>query len=96
MSWLITGSNGQLGKAFHRALINQKYLFVDRMSDLTDSTSLANCLQREKPKVIVNCTAYTAVDAAEDDEQTAMRVIRGRRDGTVVCGQRCFEWCIFD
>ena len=76
MSWLITGSNGQLGKAFHRALFDQKNIcFVDRTNcDLSDPTSLANCLQREKPKVIVNCAAYTAVDAAEDDEQTAMRV----------------------
>ena len=76
MTWLVTGSGGQLGKAFWRALAPEKNTcFVDRTNcDLTNSISLANCLKREKPRVIINCAAYTAVDAAEKDEDTAVRV----------------------
>jgi dTDP-4-dehydrorhamnose reductase len=42
--------------------------------DLTDLHALAGVVQRYRPKVIVNSAAYTAVDAAEADEATALQV----------------------
>lgn len=76
MNWLITGANGQLGTAFRRALAGDRTVrFADRSScDLGDPASLGACLEYEKPSVIFNCAAYTAVDAAEQDEATAIRV----------------------
>ena len=76
MTWLVTGADGQLGRAFRRALAGRDDTrFVDRSAcDLSNPASLADCLARETPSIIINCAAYTAVDAAEQDAQTAMRV----------------------
>ena len=75
MSWLVTGANGQLGMAFRRALTAGGAYFADRATcDLGDPAALAACLGREQPSIIINCAAYTAVDAAENDEPAAMRV----------------------
>ena len=67
MTWLVTGVNGQLGMAFRRALAERDDArFVDRTTcDLSNPASLAACLERRSPSVIINCAAYTAVDAAE-------------------------------
>ena len=75
MRWLITGANGQLGMAFQRVLPFDDVCFANRNTcNLADPASLEACLEREQPSVIINCAAYTAVDAAEDDEPAAMRV----------------------
>ena len=76
MTWLVTGADGQLGRAFRRALAGRDDTrFVDRSAcDLSNPASLADCLARQTPSIIINCAAYTAVDAAEQDAQTAMRV----------------------
>jgi dTDP-4-dehydrorhamnose reductase len=75
MTWVVTGANGQLGLAFRRALSNDLVCFAGRSScDLGDPASLAAFLEHEQPSVIINCAAYTAVDAAEGDETTTTRV----------------------
>jgi len=76
MTWLVTGANGQLGMAFQREIASRGNVsFLNRAAcDLTNSASVIDCLNREQPSVIINCAAYTAVDAAEQDEATAMRV----------------------
>ena len=76
MTWLVTGASGQLGMAFQRALPSDGSIcFADRtICDLSESQSLTKCLTENQPSVIINCAAYTAVDAAEDDRKTAFRV----------------------
>lgn len=76
MTWLVTGSSGQLGLAFQREItLRNDVKFADRLAcDLAVPGKLAACLKREQPSVIINCAAYTAVDAAEKDGSTAMRV----------------------
>ena len=76
MTWLVTGATGQLGIAFRQAITDDiPARFTDRrLCDLSDSSSLAACLERLHPTVIINCAAYTAVDNAEDDETSAMRI----------------------
>lgn len=68
---VITGSNGQLGTAFRRmGLVDAEYL--DRSAaDLTHPDRVANAIRGRSPEIVVNCAAYTAVDAAEADEETA-------------------------
>lgn len=74
MNILVTGANGQLGNEMRRVLVgnSDKYIFTDVMElDITDAVAVLNMVKHENIKVIVNCAAYTNVDRAEDDEQTA-------------------------
>ncbi len=76
MRVLITGGNGQLGRALQRTA--PAHLDVNAISsedcDLTDSAMLRARLVVEAPDVIVNAAAYTAVDRAESEEALAAEV----------------------
>ena len=39
--------------------------------DITDSKSVESVLQKEKPDIVIHCAAYTNVDKAEEDIETA-------------------------
>lgn len=74
MNILVTGANGQLGNEMRQVLVgnSDKYIFTDVTElDITDAVAVLNMVKHENIKVIVNCAAYTNVDRAEDDEQTA-------------------------
>lgn len=73
---LVTGKNGQVGYELHRALMPLgSVVAVDKNSlNLADSDSMRTALMQIKPDVIINAAAYTAVDKAESDQQTAMQI----------------------
>jgi len=71
MKILIVGVNGQLGTDC-RNILGQEHHICGRdipAVDICDAGSVDACVATEKPDVIVNCAAYTAVDPCEDDEQ---------------------------
>lgn len=77
---LITGANGQLGHEMRNVLagdsrFNAVYTDVagdDIVTlDITDEKAVERMVADHAINVIVNCAAYTAVDAAEDNEQLA-------------------------
>ncbi len=79
---LITGSNGQLGQELN-ALVSKekdrwrekKFFFTDRNSlDITNKDMLAKFIEINAIDTIVNCAAYTAVDKAEEDVNSAYNV----------------------
>ena len=39
--------------------------------DITDGAAVADTLSKLRPDVVIHCAAWTAVDAAEDDENRA-------------------------
>jgi dTDP-4-dehydrorhamnose reductase len=65
-----------LGKAVGRRLSSNGTAFVgtDLDVDIADLDAVLAFAARQRPRVIVNCAAYTAVDAAEKDEPAALRV----------------------
>jgi dTDP-4-dehydrorhamnose reductase len=72
---LVTGSNGQLGnelKVLASSLTQATFLFhdVDTL-DITNFEALSTFFKENKPSVIVNCAAYTAVDKAESEIEKA-------------------------
>ncbi|MBR6576630.1 MAG: dTDP-4-dehydrorhamnose reductase [Akkermansia sp.] len=74
MKILVTGSNGQLGNEMRRvatrACSAHEFIFTD-VAEL-DITNAAAVLEAAKGVgAIVNCAAYTNVDAAEDNEEVA-------------------------
>ena len=80
---LITGANGQLGHEMRHVLANdQRFdaIYADVAGDnvtrldITDETAVEQMVAEHHITMIVNCVAYTAVDAAEDDEPMASRL----------------------
>lgn len=77
MAWLITGGAGMLATDVVEELQarGQEYVAVDVDElDITDPKAVLELVSDLKPEVIINCAAYTAVDAAEEDEATAFAV----------------------
>ena len=75
MKVLVTGANGQLGhdvvnelrKRNHEAISTDITGEMDYLLDITDS-SVVGKIKEIKPDAIIHCAAWTAVDAAEDEE----------------------------
>lgn len=80
MKILLLGKNGQVGWELQRSLAPLGELVsLDRHStdycgNLADRDGLRHTLQTLKPDLIVNAAAYTAVDKAETDRDTAMLI----------------------
>jgi dTDP-4-dehydrorhamnose reductase len=80
---LITGANGQLGHEMRNVLADdQRFnaIYTDvagdnvTMLDITDEAAVERMVADNAISIIVNCVAYTAVDAAEDNEPLAARL----------------------
>lgn len=75
MKILVTGSDGQLGKSIRRIVKNgsaDKYIFTDIAElDITDEHGVKRFVRENEIDIIVNCAAYTNVDKAESDYDTA-------------------------
>ena len=74
MNILVTGANGQLGMEMRNVSAGSadRYIFTDVAElDITDADAVDRVIASEKVDIIVNCAAYTNVDKAEEDEQTA-------------------------
>ena len=70
---LVTGAGGQLGRAL-ATLLPGATLLAKSDLDITDPDAVAACVDRARPRVIVNAAAYTDVDGAESDPETATAV----------------------
>jgi len=80
---LLTGASGQLGQELRAALAGLgRVVSVDRFPavsnsiemDLSDLHQLEGLLERQRPDVVINAAAYTAVDKAESECRTAFRI----------------------
>ena len=75
---LITGGNGQLGRA-----INNLYAGRDDIEcintdvgelDITNHEEVLSFVDKCRPYAIINCAAHTAVDLCEDQEELAYKI----------------------
>lgn len=76
MEILVLGKNGQLGWELQQTQNTQHnviYLGSQEL-DITDEEKLNRLLPQWQPSLIINATAYTAVDKAESDQQAAYAV----------------------
>lgn len=75
MKILVTGANGQLGLKIRDLSAGYKhfeYIYTDLENlDITNQSDLFNFFSENKPDLLINCAAYTAVDKAEDDSENA-------------------------
>ena len=78
MKVLITGSNGQLGSEILQLVDKYdhfEFIFKDLPDlDISNEASVNNFILENNINTVVNCAAYTAVDSAEDNIETANRV----------------------
>jgi dTDP-4-dehydrorhamnose reductase len=78
MKILVTGSNGQLGTELVNRYCDRPNdeLFVGDLPDIdiTSELSIASTFASIAPDVVINCAAWTAVDAAEEKESSAFTV----------------------
>lgn len=76
MKILITGADGQLGRALQKELLKKDYklLLTDaEQMDITDSESTNKVFASFKPNVVINCAAFTNVDKCEIEEDKAFK-----------------------
>jgi dTDP-4-dehydrorhamnose reductase len=76
MKILLTGKNGQVGHALLTSLAGLgEVVALDRAQlDLADLDAVRQTVRTLAPDLIINATAYTAVDQAETDMALAMRI----------------------
>ncbi len=70
MNILVTGANGQLGNEMRLVAQGSRdhYIFTDVADlDITDADAVGRMVGDNDVKCIINCAAYTNVDAAEDN-----------------------------
>ncbi|MGD0065367.1 MAG: dTDP-4-dehydrorhamnose reductase [Streptosporangiaceae bacterium] len=75
--WLVTGADGMLGTDMSATLAarGEPVTGLNRTGlDVTDTAAVAAAIARSRPDVVVNCAAWTAVDAAEAAEERALAV----------------------
>ena len=76
MKILITGSKGQLGRALIKFKPNNMKIYAMHRTNF-DMLNIPSCLKAIRlinPDWIINCGAFTNVDLAESEKETAMRV----------------------
>lgn len=77
MKVLVTGVKGQLGYDVVNELNCRGHVAVGvdkEEMDVTDEASVARVLNEVKPEAVIHCAAWTAVDAAEDNEESVRLV----------------------
>lgn len=89
MRVLVTGVKGQLGFDVVNELtkrgIEAVGVDIEEM-DITDAASVDKVIKQASPDAVIHCAAYTAVDAAEDNEALCRRVnADGPRNIAKVC-----------
>ena len=76
------GKNGQVGWEVIRLVKNSHHELIpltrDQL-DITNEESIYRAIEQHTPDIFINAAAYTAVDKAEEDEDSAYKV---NRDGT--------------
>jgi len=86
---LVTGARGQLGTDLMNELEKQGVegigVDIDEM-DITDAGACRRVILAAKADAVIHCAAYTAVDAAEDNEKLCRRInAEGTRNVAMVC-----------
>ncbi len=73
---LIIGSAGQLGQELQQTLTPLgEVVAVDRKTlDLSQSDQVRELVQQLQPEIVINAAAYTAVDQAEKEAETARMI----------------------
>ena len=89
---IVTGANGQLGRAVNLQYADStEYELINTDVEELDITSIDKVMEfvRDvRPYAVMNCAAYTAVDACEKEEDLAFRInALGARNLSIAAGE---------
>ena len=91
---LITGCNGQLGRALRKEYADEDVEFINTdvagedviPLDITSVEEVLSLMEKEKPDVVINCAAHTNVDACETQWDLAYQINAiGPRNLAIAC-----------
>ena len=90
MRIILLGKNGQLGWELNRSLLplGPVYAYDQPEIDLSDPVRIRPILEQHQPDIIINATAYTAVDAAESNSKLAFAI---NRDGVGYLAEEAYR-----
>jgi len=91
MRILVTGVKGQLGFDVIKELKKRRINFLEadiEDFDITDEKAVRNYIVSNRPDAVIHCSAYTAVDKAEDDAELCRAV---NADGPRNIAKACKE-----
>ncbi|MCE1162933.1 MAG: dTDP-4-dehydrorhamnose reductase [Thiomonas sp.] len=93
---LLLGADGQVGWELRRSLLPLGTVLpmTRAQADLSDLTGLKALLDRERPDVVVNAAAYTAVDKAETEPELAQRINADAPQGLADYAARTGAWLV--
>ncbi|WP_417912045.1 dTDP-4-dehydrorhamnose reductase [Candidatus Electronema sp. TJ] len=76
MKLLITGASGQLGQDCVRLMLDRHEIcaLTSKQLNITDAETVQGAVACVRPDVLINCAAYTAVDACENEINCCMAV----------------------
>ena len=76
MKILVTGAGGQLGQDCVHVLGPEHtiYAFASRELDIASERQVRERMALVRPEVVINCAAYTGVDASESNQEQCWRV----------------------
>ena len=91
MRVLVTGVKGQLGYDVVKELNKRGHIAIGtdiEEMDITDAENVDKVIKENSPEAVIHCAAYTAVDAAEDNEALCRKI---NSDGTQNIANVCQE-----
>ena len=91
MRVLVTGVKGQLGYDVVKELNKRGHIAIGtdiEEMDITDAENVDKVIKESSPEAVIHCAAYTAVDAAEDNEALCRKI---NSDGTQNIANVCQE-----
>jgi len=87
---LITGAAGQLGRELLRSVPEgvECIAATREILDIADAAQVRAFVRRERPGLIINAAAYTAVDKAESEQELAAAInVNGAANLATACAE---------
>ena len=88
---LVTGAKGMLGKDLCPILEDAGYEVIETdidTMDITDIFSVKSNIEKNEPDMVIHCAAYTNVDGAEADKETAEKInVEGTKNLAKICSK---------